>query len=241
MFSLMDRNYQMPSLETPLNRRDSQSVDSSEKIDRGRNQTSSNRKHNISEGPSEPKRKEIDRSNDRIEITDRSGRSGETSRKKKEPVKPSCDKPPSNSQLLKSGKAEDATKKGKEKVGSTAKRKIMPDYQSKSLSELNTLGAKYGMKPASKEFLVQKLIEIWKVVNGQQESESEPERPIDYNVELSEYIKKNQGLYKRILCYEPLDIDEVHSMLVKEQRLGKLSRKVLVEFFNSRSINHITK
>ncbi|KAI8921833.1 hypothetical protein DFJ77DRAFT_176 [Powellomyces hirtus] len=53
------------------------------------------------------------------------------------------------------------------------------------------------------------------------------------------YIQGQTHLYSRILRYEPLDFESLHSQIVQTKGLAKCSRKALAAFLDSKAINYV--
>jgi hypothetical protein len=75
----------------------------------------------------------------------------------------------------------------------------MPNYNTMSFVQLQTLADQHGIKETSRVALIEKLQQIWSILHSAKKPVA-----LDYNAAISAFIQKHTELYKKVLRYEVL-------------------------------------
>ncbi|KAJ3313115.1 hypothetical protein HDV04_002432 [Boothiomyces sp. JEL0838] len=140
-----------------------------------------------------------------------------------------------------------------------------PNYSAMSIGELKKLADGYGLKSnTGKQYLVEKLTEIWVVLNtnppnspqrvtaSPQKMKSSPVKgsPMksqkkvqfqSFDDLLMAHFKNDIELNNRVICFEPLKFEELYQSLLFVPLLETLPRKVLSSFLDKNGINYIAE
>ncbi|KAJ3326326.1 Kinesin-like protein kif22 [Boothiomyces sp. JEL0866] len=142
---------------------------------------------------------------------------------------------------------------------------IPPNYSAMPLGDLKKIADGYGLKSnTGKAYLVEKLTEIWKVLNSNlpvsppkvtssplkkitapsKASPMKSQRKVqfqNFDDTLMAHFKKDTELNRKVICFEPLKFEELYQSLLFVPLLDSLPRKVLSSFLDKHGINYIAE